>query len=74
MRAAHAEGKPWQQELQKYLLEYRSTPHSTTGVSPAELLYERKIRTKMPEFESVDEEEMPGTIDQHARDQDAERK
>ena len=74
MRAAHAERKPWQQELQKYLLAYRSTPDSTTGVSPAELLYGTKIRRKMPEFESVEEEEMPGTIDQQARDQDAERK
>ena len=31
MRASHAEGKPWQRELQKYLLAYRSTPHTTTG-------------------------------------------
>ena len=31
---------------------YRSTPHSTTGVSPAEFLYYRKIRTKLPELDS----------------------
>lgn len=74
MRAAQAEGKPWQKELQKYLLAYRSTPHTTTGVSPAELLYGRKIRTKMPEFESYEEEERSATIDQQARDQDAEQK
>ena len=74
MCAAQAERKPWQQELQKYLLAYRSTPHTTTGVSPAELLYGRKIRTKMPELEGDDEEERPGTTDQQARDQDAEKK
>ena len=75
MRAAQAEGKPWQQELQKYLLAYRSTNHTTTGVSPAELLYGRKIRTKMPEFEGAEEEEeRSGTTDQQARDQDAEQK
>ena len=75
MRASHAEGKPWQGELQKYLLAYRSTPHTTTGVSPAELLYGRRIRTKMPEFGSTEEEgERPGTTHQQARDQDAEHK
>ena len=72
--AAQAEGKPWQQKLQKYLLAYRSTPHFTTGVSPAELLYRRKIRTKMPEFEGGEEEEKSGITDQQARDQDAEKK
>ena len=74
MCAAQAEGKQWQQELQKYLLAYRSTPHTTTGVSPAELLYGRKIQTKMPEFEGDEEEKKSGTTDQQARDQDAEKK
>ena len=60
----HTEGKSWQQELQKYPLAYRSTPHTTTGISPADLLYGRKIRTKMPEFESTDEEvERSGNTD-----------
>ena len=62
--------RQWQQELQKYLLAYRSTPHTMTGVSPAELLYGRK----MPEFEGHEEEERSGTTDQQARDQDAEQK
>ena len=64
MLVGHTEGKPWQRELQKYQLAYRSTPHTTTGVSPAELLYGRRIGTKMPEFESTGEEgERPGTAD-----------
>ena len=36
--------------MNAYLLLYRSTPRSTTGVSPAELLFKRKLRTKLPEF------------------------
>ena len=35
MRVAHSEGRDWRKELQKFLLGYRSTPHTTTGVSPA---------------------------------------
>ena len=30
-----------------FLLDYRITPHSTTGVSPAELLIGRKLRTRL---------------------------
>ena len=50
MRIAQAEGKDWKKEVRKYLVAYRSTPHTTTGVSPAELLFGRKMRTKLPEL------------------------
>ena len=34
------------------LMMHRSTPHSATGVSPAELLYGRKLRTTVPVLSS----------------------
>jgi hypothetical protein len=48
IRTANLEGRPWKQELSKFLLAYRSTPHSTTKVPPAQLLYNREIRGKLP--------------------------
>ena len=32
---------------------YRSTPHSTTGVTPAELLFNRPFRTKLPQLNDI---------------------
>ena len=37
-RVAHAERKPWKQELYKFLRNYRATPHITTGTPPATLV------------------------------------
>ncbi|CAC5396189.1 unnamed protein product [Mytilus coruscus] len=51
-RTANAENRDWRKEIPKFLLAYRSTPHSTTGKSPAELLFNRKIRTKLPEIDA----------------------
>lgn len=34
-------------KLSRFLLAYRSTPQTTTGLSPAELLFNRKVRTKL---------------------------
>ncbi|XP_041378905.1 uncharacterized protein K02A2.6-like [Gigantopelta aegis] len=50
MQIAPAEKKNWKLELHQFLLAYRSTPHSTTGVSPSELMYGGNIRTKMPQL------------------------
>ena len=45
----------WRKELLQYLLMYRSTAHSVTGKSPAELLFNRKIRDKLPTLKEREE-------------------
>ncbi|XP_065054391.1 uncharacterized protein K02A2.6-like [Rhopilema esculentum] len=42
------EKRQWQQELHKFLLNYRITPHTTTKVPPAQLLYNRPVKGKLP--------------------------
>ena len=48
IKTSVAEGRNWRKELNQFMLNYRATPHSTTGVSPAELLFNRPLRTKLP--------------------------
>ena len=48
IRAATVEGKNWHVELYNFLLQYRATPHTTTGCPPATLLFNRTVRTKLP--------------------------
>ena len=36
-----------QQRIQNFLLSYRSTPHATTGLSPAKLFLQRELRTRL---------------------------
>ena len=73
IRAAHAKGKNWREELNKFLLAYWSTPHSTTGKSPAKLLFRRRLTTKLPELVDVEDEEIE-VSDQGVRDRDTKRK
>ena len=39
IRIAQEERKEWRKELLKYHMAYRSTPHATTGGSPAPLFF-----------------------------------
>ena len=39
-------GKSIQDRLSRFLFQYRTTPHSTTGVPPSELLMGRRLRTR----------------------------
>ncbi|CAG2198054.1 unnamed protein product [Mytilus edulis] len=49
------------------IMAYRTKPHSVTGVSPSELLFKRKIRTKLPEIHC---EEDVTTLDEEVKDRD----
>ena len=52
IRTAHAEGKDWRTDMYTFLLNYRATPHATTGMSPAFLHLGREIRTKVPQVKT----------------------
>ena len=45
----------------KFLRNYRATPHSSTGVTPAEALFGRKIKVKLPEAPTI-----PNSHSRHA--------
>lgn len=68
MQIAQVEGRDWRKELMTFLLAYRTTPHSTTGVSPGETLFQRKVRCKLP-VPSMD-----GFLDGEMRDRDLRKK
>ena len=67
IKIAQAEKKDWRKELNTYLVAYRSLPHPTTGMSPAEILFGRKIRTRLPELSDVH-------VEQEVCDRDTEQK
>ena len=71
IRAAQVEGKAWQRELQVFLLAYRITPHSVTGVAPADLLFNWQVRSKLPQVQ-MPTNATPAT--QRVQDLDAEQK
>ena len=39
--------RPMEHRLADFLLRYRTTSHSTTGATPAELLMKRRLRTRL---------------------------
>ena len=68
-----------QDKLSRFLLKYRTTPHTTTGATPAELLMKRKLRTKLdlvvPNTASLvrqKQEHQKQTHDHHAKNRDFE--
>ena len=49
VRTAHIENKDWRPELDSFLMAYRATPHPSTGMTPAQLLFPgRQFKTRLP--------------------------
>ncbi|XP_061759305.1 uncharacterized protein K02A2.6-like [Nerophis ophidion] len=67
VHTAMVEGKPWKQELYKFLRNYRATPPHTTNRSPAELFFGRPMSIKLPSISHP-------TDDNDLRQTDAQRK
>ena len=74
IRTAHAQGQVWQKELPKFLLNYRTTPHITTKVAPAQLLFNRVVNNGIPAITNPNLHPVP--TQEHAKAQlcDGERK
>ena len=66
---AAIERKSWKQELYKFLHNYKSTPHLTTGKCPADLLFQKRpYRKRLPE------QLVPFLCDKEFRQRDAQEK
>ena len=48
IQISNVEGKNWRSELFVFLMNYRNTPHCSTGVSPASLMIKRHLATSEP--------------------------
>ena len=48
IKTALNKGRSWKQELFKFLLDYRTTPHCTTGAPSATILFGRTIKNCLP--------------------------
>lgn len=46
-KTLHTSSEPLQLTLDRFLFNYRLTPHTTTGVSPAELMFGRRLRSRL---------------------------
>ena len=53
--------------MDNFVMMYRGSPHSTTAVIPAEVLFRRRIRTKLPHLQEFSNED-------EARERDSETK
>ena len=50
MQTLYVEGKNWKHELNNFILAYRTTPHTTAKVPPCELLFNRKVKSQLPQL------------------------
>ena len=51
IRASLAEGSDWIAAVEEYLAAYRRTPHTSTGMPPADLMFGRRINDTIPSLQ-----------------------
>ena len=58
IHTAVATGKDVEIEVQKRLLNYRNTPHPSTGKTPSEMIMQRRVKTKIPSIMKASDTKM----------------
>lgn len=53
LKISHSLNRDWKKDLSDYLMMYYTTPHSTTGKTPTEMLFGRTIRSKIPSITEI---------------------
>jgi hypothetical protein len=68
LKTAKIEQRSWKQEMNRFLLQYRTSPHCSTGVPPAELLFNRTVKGQLPVLHQK------SNVNRHKEARDNERK
>lgn len=75
MRSSSTSQKDWEMQLIEYLRNYRATPHTSTGVSPNQLIFQADVTTsKVPFHHSIEEPHKREKLHLNAQQKDAECK
>ncbi|XP_030760720.1 uncharacterized protein K02A2.6-like [Sitophilus oryzae] len=53
LQICHNNKQDYKAEIQKFIMMYNVTPHGTTDKSPSELLFQRRIRDKIPSIVDI---------------------
>ena len=67
LKTTKIDRSPWKQELQHFLLQYRTTPHCSTGVPAAELLLTRQCKDNHQNAENRNANEDANREEPHLR-------
>lgn len=59
IEAAKVDHRPWKEELCDLLRNYRATPHTSTGIPPGTALFNRPMRTKLPQVPPLQSADTP---------------
>ena len=63
IQSAYKEQNDWENALQEFLFSYRVTPHSSTQIPPADLMYSRRIRYTLPDISiEINSKSMQSTL------------
>ena len=55
IKCAYTEGNDWKTALDQFLLMYRTTPHTTTGISPAAALFKHQLNNGIPTIQQANQ-------------------